>query len=74
MRRLLARGETSGRSDDNEESIRKRFKTFTDTCKPVVDMLAEEGKVHAIDAVRAEDEIFADIAPLFEKALGTVPT
>ena len=26
--RLLKRGESSGRSDDNIESIRKRFKTF----------------------------------------------
>lgn len=71
MQRLLARGETSGRSDDNTESIRKRFQTFNDTCKPVVDMLADEGKVHAIDATRTEDEIFTDICPLFEKAFAT---
>jgi UMP-CMP kinase len=27
LKRLLKRGETSGREDDNEESIRKRFRT-----------------------------------------------
>ena len=27
LKRLLHRGETSGREDDNEESIRKRFRT-----------------------------------------------
>jgi len=26
--RLLKRGETSGRSDDNPEAIKKRFETF----------------------------------------------
>ena len=28
--RLLERGKTSGRSDDNLESIRKRFRTYTE--------------------------------------------
>jgi len=30
LQRLLKRGETSGRSDDNIESIKKRFKTYND--------------------------------------------
>lgn len=34
--RLLERGKTSGRSDDNVESIRKRFKTFGDETMPVL--------------------------------------
>ena len=34
--RLLKRGETSGRSDDNVETIRKRFETFSDKTLPVV--------------------------------------
>lgn len=35
QKRLLNRGKTSGRSDDNEESIKKRFKTFVETSMPV---------------------------------------
>ena len=31
LKRLLERGKTSGREDDNEESIRKRFRTFAVT-------------------------------------------
>ena len=31
LQRLLNRGKTSGRADDNEESIKKRFKTFVET-------------------------------------------
>ena len=34
--RLLERGKTSGRTDDNVDSIRKRFKTFKDETMPVL--------------------------------------
>jgi len=34
-KRLLKRGETSGRVDDNEASIIKRFKTFETQTQPV---------------------------------------
>ena len=34
--RLLSRGLTSGRVDDNEETIRKRLETFHKHSKPVV--------------------------------------
>lgn len=69
MRRLVARGKTSGRSDDNEVAIRKRFHTFEDTCRPVIDMYAKEGRVVHVDCLRSVDDIFHDIRPLFEKAL-----
>ena len=35
--RLLERGKTSGRADDNEETIVKRFRTFVEQSKPVVE-------------------------------------
>jgi adenylate kinase family enzyme len=34
--RLLERGKTSGRSDDNEETIKKRLVTFNTETQPVV--------------------------------------
>jgi adenylate kinase family enzyme len=71
MRRLVGRGMTSGRSDDNVASIRKRFTTFREKCKPVVDMYAAEGRLHAIDATRGVDEIFQDLLPLFDASLAT---
>lgn len=45
MDRLLERGKTSGRADDNIESIKKRFRTFIDTSMPVVDHFEKQGKV-----------------------------
>jgi len=50
LRRLLERGKTSGRSDDNEESIKKRFRTFVETSMPVVDHYRGIGRVVEIDA------------------------
>merc|ERR1712173_524439 len=37
VQRLLKRAETSGRADDNEETIRKRLTVFTEQTKPVVE-------------------------------------
>ncbi len=36
QKRLLIRGKTSGRADDNSETIKKRFDTFNNETKPVI--------------------------------------
>ena len=51
--------QTSGLSDDNEESIKKRVKTFVETSMPVVDYFEKEGKVVKISAVPGPDEVYA---------------
>jgi hypothetical protein len=48
LRRLLKRGETSGRVDDNIESIRKRFQTFRDTSYPVIEHYQTLNKVKTV--------------------------
>ena len=35
--RILKRSETSGRSDDNIEAIKKRFVTYSNETMPVID-------------------------------------
>ena len=59
--RLLKRGETSGRSDDNAETIRKRFRTFVEQSMPVIDHYEALGKAFKISATRTPDEVFADV-------------
>jgi UMP-CMP kinase len=59
--RLLNRGKTSGRSDDNAESIMKRFKTFVETSMPVVEYYRQEGKVVEIKATPPADEVYEDV-------------
>lgn len=43
--RLLKRGETSGRADDNEDTILQRLRTFTSKTEPVIKHYADKGKV-----------------------------
>lgn len=56
--RLLQRGKTSGRADDNAESIAKRFRTFVDTSMPVVNHFEQLGKVVRVEAVGTPDEVY----------------
>ncbi|KAJ5936344.1 hypothetical protein N7454_004979 [Penicillium verhagenii] len=56
--RLLKRGETSGRDDDNAESIRKRFRTFVETSMPVVDDFEKKGKVVKVSATGSVAEVY----------------
>ena len=41
----MERGKTSGRADDNIETIKKRFTTFVETSMPVIDHFETHGKV-----------------------------
>jgi len=59
--RLINRGKTSGRADDNAESIKKRFKTFVETSMPVVEYFEKENKVVKIKAVKKPDEIYEEV-------------
>ena len=44
-KRLMKRAETSGRVDDNEETIVKRLKTFHNHTQPVIDYYTTQNKV-----------------------------
>ncbi|KAF4703159.1 hypothetical protein FOZ62_008212, partial [Perkinsus olseni] len=51
-KRLLSRGKTSGRSDDNLESIRKRFRTYEAETRPIIQRFAAKGKERRVNADR----------------------
>jgi len=70
QKRLLERGKTSGRSDDNEESIKKRFKTFVDTSMPVVDYFDKQGRVVKVMATKGPDEVYNETREKLEARLG----
>lgn len=44
-KRLLHRGQTSGRVDDNEETIKNRLKTFHNQTLPVLDLYEKQNKL-----------------------------
>lgn len=64
-KRLLKRGQTSGRSDDNEATIRKRFRTFIETSMPVIEYFETKGKVCRIDATQSVEQVFEQVEKLF---------
>jgi len=55
-KRLLKRAETSGRVDDNEETIKKRLKTFHNLTQPVIDHYSTQSKVCKVKAHRYQRE------------------
>jgi adenylate kinase len=64
--RLLKRGETSGRSDDNLETIQKRLDTYNSQTSPVIDFYKAEGKLANIEGIGTIDEIFSRISQRIE--------
>ena len=69
-KRLMERGKTSGRADDNAESIRKRFRTFVETSIPVVDYYEKQGRVVKVDATPAPEEVFKVTQKRLKETLG----
>ena len=61
IKRILLRGQMSGRSDDNEETARKRLETYHNQTSPLKAYYEEQGKYRAIDGVGSIDDIFDQI-------------
>lgn len=69
-RRLLLRGQTSGRPDDqNEELIRRRVKEYNDKTAPVADYYSQQGKFAAIDGIGKIDDIFQAICQKIDESI-----
>ncbi|MCU7692988.1 adenylate kinase [Haoranjiania flava] len=63
VRRILKRGETSGRSDDtSEEIIRERIKIYKNKTAPVADYYRAQNKVKTVKGTGEIDDIFAAIS------------
>ena len=60
--RLLKRGETSGRSDDNLETITKRIEVYERDTAPVIDFYKAEGLYRGVCGVGSVDRIFERIS------------
>uniref|UniRef100_A0A8B9PWU4 Adenylate kinase 1 n=1 Tax=Apteryx owenii TaxID=8824 RepID=A0A8B9PWU4_APTOW len=52
VKRLLKRGETSGRVDDNEETIKKRLETYYKATEPVITFYKSRGIVRQVSGAR----------------------
>ena len=62
VKRVLLRGKSSGRADDNDESIiRKRINVYRSETTPVADYYGQFGKSHKIQGVGSIDDIFNNL-------------
>ncbi|KAL3244392.1 hypothetical protein MRX96_047196 [Rhipicephalus microplus] len=68
VQRCLNRGKAgSGRTDDNIESLRKRFKTYANDTLPIVEYYDKQNLVRRADtSCNDPDEVFKTVAEHFE--------
>ena len=66
MARLINRGKVSGRSDDNEETIKKRLDVYHNQTAPLIDWYANEGIHHHVEGLGTVDEIFARVCDIID--------
>ncbi|KAF8652743.1 hypothetical protein AX16_004240 [Volvariella volvacea WC 439] len=57
LNRILERAKTSGREDDNIESLKKRFVTYRNDTKPVLEYYENQGKVAEVDSTGTIEEV-----------------
>lgn len=67
MQRLVLRGQQSGRSDDNEETIKKRLNVYHTQTSPLIEWYEGEGIHHHVEGLGTVDEIFNRIAEVIEQ-------
>ncbi|KAG2482658.1 hypothetical protein HYH03_018431 [Edaphochlamys debaryana] len=67
VERLVARGATSGRADDNPDTIRARMEVFAAESQPVIEFLADAGSnVIEVDASGPPEDVFEQVADFME--------
>ena len=66
MNRLILRGQQSGRSDDNEETIKKRLNVYHTQTSPLIDWYKSEGVHHHVEGLGTIDEIFSRIESVID--------
>ena len=68
VKRILSRGETSGRSDDrDEEIIRNRIEIYKDETSPIFDYYQKKGKSISIDGIGGIEEIYDRISRILKE-------
>lgn len=67
VERMLERGKTSGRADDNIDSIRHRFVEYDQKTKPVLDFYQNKNALYPIHGVGTIEEIFNNICEVIER-------
>ena len=69
VERLLHRGKTSGRSDDNETVIRNRLKEYNNKTLPVLQFYKDKGILLELDGTDSIEQVNANITNIIKEEL-----
>jgi len=69
LSRLLERGKTSGREDDNAESIKKRFRTYKIDTMPVIEHYSAKKKVAEVDSSGSVEVVYKSTCAVINNLL-----
>lgn len=70
VQRILLRGKTSGRPDDNDQSIiRNRIEVYKSETTPVSDHYHRIGKSHTVQGIGSLDEIFQRLTGVIDSLI-----
>jgi len=67
--RLMERGKTSGRTDDNEKVIRNRLKEYYDKTLPVLQFYKDKGIHFSINGANSIEKVNEDISEVLQNEL-----
>ena len=67
VKRILERGKTSGRSDDQDENkIRNRYEEYNEKTAPLIDYYKEKGKYYAINGIGSIEDITVRLSTIID--------
>ena len=69
VERLMQRGITSGRSDDNEKVIRNRLKEYDEKTLPVLKYYKDKGIYHGLDGTKSIEKVSKNIEKIIKEEL-----
>uniref|UniRef100_A0A0B6YAW3 Nucleoside-diphosphate kinase n=1 Tax=Arion vulgaris TaxID=1028688 RepID=A0A0B6YAW3_9EUPU len=65
VHRCMQRGLTSGRTDDNAESLSKRIQTYRTSTMPIIDYYRALNLVSQISGDQSPEKVFEDVKNVF---------
>jgi adenylate kinase len=58
MERLKLRGQESGRSDDNEKTVKNRLRLYSEQTRPLLDFYARQKRLISVNGQGTIEEVF----------------
>lgn len=69
VERILDRGKSSGRTDDNVESLKKRFQTYVQDTLPIVKYYEKQGLVRTVDSTLSPMMVHQNVMRILNESL-----